>query len=272
LTDEETILAKEKTTDPVWNDNDIIPLIPLATLREYLQLQWIRMVIKDKSGPIMGTAVITLEEACGQEPFKFSSQVVDKGRVSGRVEGSIHVVWSGENVQNFIGEQTSIINNTPNTGEVITENSKGSSPPNLETIKNQTEDKGKETNVRKGWNFGNVGSRIELGKRKSNFLVRTKSEPVFVETEIIIPVEQNLTIDLPSDDQQRKDFIIIEEPPIKENNIPINDVKQPITVNTEPIKVEEKNSNRGTKKIENNSNTISEIDRKIKELCDLLGE
>jgi hypothetical protein len=84
----------ERTINPIWFDADVPVLVPTKTSREFLARQWVRIVVRDKGdGSTLGQGVIYLENACGAEPAFFSTRLVDKGRVSGRIEGRIQVQW-----------------------------------------------------------------------------------------------------------------------------------------------------------------------------------
>jgi hypothetical protein len=90
-----TPLASDRSVNPVWPDSEIPPLIPVATNKEFLQKKWIRVVARDKSdSSVMAQGVIYLENAFSNDPAPFSTRLIDKGRVYGRLEGHIHVHYA----------------------------------------------------------------------------------------------------------------------------------------------------------------------------------
>jgi len=88
--------TKEKTTNPKWESQDIPALCPCISNKETLQLLWIRVVVRDRSefkNYSLGSGYILLSDACGPNPIFFSTRLIERGRVFGRLEGEIHVTW-----------------------------------------------------------------------------------------------------------------------------------------------------------------------------------
>ena len=84
------------TSNPAWLDSDIGSLYPFVTNADYLELCWIKMLVRDKSEfktSTIGTGVIRLAGACGDNPVPFSTPIVDKGRLHGKIEGDVHILY-----------------------------------------------------------------------------------------------------------------------------------------------------------------------------------
>eukprot|EP01120_Amphizonella_sp_Union-15-10_P001255 TRINITY_DN11309_c0_g1_i1.p1 TRINITY_DN11309_c0_g1~~TRINITY_DN11309_c0_g1_i1.p1 ORF type:complete len:430 (+),score=83.95 TRINITY_DN11309_c0_g1_i1:84-1373(+) len=86
----------DKSLSPQWNDLDIPPLEPISTNKEYLERQWIRIVVRDKEDPssCLGQGILHLAEATKSEPVPFITKLAYKGRIFGSIEGKVQISWS----------------------------------------------------------------------------------------------------------------------------------------------------------------------------------
>ena len=64
----------------------------IVSNKEYIQHSHLSLCIRDKTGDI-GQSVMSLKDACGENPYRFKETLLNRGVPIGVITGNVRVVW-----------------------------------------------------------------------------------------------------------------------------------------------------------------------------------